>query len=458
MAAFGILIFFGYQLGFFHLNSDDYVLYTVRFSDVAGLLKKADVKIAGVKIGWVDDLRLIEGSQVSVQLKVKKECLIREDTAASIKQDGMLGGKFVDLSSGSVNTAIMNPGAQLKSSAPQAGVEDVLSDFRSLAHQVELLTSNVNSFLGQMSGQQSVMNDMQNVLKETTQIISLLHDILQTNKSTINDSAHNGAQLIADLQKHLPELAERLKQTTNCVATITSDAQQIVNQINNGQGSLGKLLNNDDLHQSIFHITQDIQETTSFFKNIDFVLDARIEGAQKGHGFFNGTKAFFDLRIHPCRDYFGLVGLVASNCGYLQRFDQLECRDESGLFTQHSTICVKRNKPLLNLQIARIFGDCLFAVRAGIFQSTPGIGLDVQVPLGIDPIRWVSTLELYDLMGTQRLSGHDPYLKWFNRIFLGEHVYALVGVDDIINKNGRHAIFGAGIRFADDELLRCFIN
>ncbi len=61
------------------------------------------------------------------------------------------------------------------------------------------------------------------------------------------------------------------------------------------------------------------------------------------------------------------------------------------------------------------------------------------------------------MIGTQRLYGHDPYLKRFNRIFIGGHVYALIG-GGIINKQGRHAIFGAGIRFADDELLRCFLN
>lgn len=458
MAAFGILIFFGYQLGVFHLNSDDYTLYTVRFSDVGGLLKKADVKIAGVKIGWVEDLRLIENSQVLVQLKIKNECLVYENSAASIKQDGMLGGKFVDLSCGSSNYALVKPGEQLRSALPQAGIDDVMSDFRSLAHQVELLTSNVNNFLGQMSGQHSVMSDTQNILKETTHMVSLLHDILKENKDNLNNSVENGTTLLSDLRRHLPELAERLKQSTLCMELLAHDAQQVVQKVNAGEGSIGKLLHDQGLHQDICHITHDIKESVSFFKNIDFVLDTRIEAVTHSHGFFNGTKAFFDLRIHPCRDYFGIIGLVASNCGYLQRLDQLKCNNNSGQFAQQSNIYVKRNKPLLNLQVARIFGECLFAVRAGIFQSTPGIGLDVQVPLGIEPIRWVSTIELYDLMGTQRLYGHDPYLKWFNRIFLGEHVYAEIGVDDIINKHGRHAIFGAGIRFADDEVLRCLLN
>jgi phospholipid/cholesterol/gamma-HCH transport system substrate-binding protein len=455
MAAFGILIFFSYQLGMFHLNSDDYVPYKVQFADVNGLLKKADVKMAGVKIGWVDDLHLVENSQVLVSIKIKKECCIYENAAVSIKQDGMLGGKFIDLYPGNSTYPLVSSGNFLKAALPQAGIDDVMRDFRSLSHQVELLTSNVNVFLTQVSGQGSVISDAQTVLKETAQLVSLLQEMVQHNKGSLYSSVECGNTLLSDLQKYLPELADRLKQTTETVESIAGDAHMVIKKVNNADGSIGKLLNDDTLHQNIYNITQDVENAVSFFKNIDFVLDARVEGATHHHGFFNGTKAFFDLRIHPCRDYFGIIGLVASQCGYLRKFDHLECCANE--LHQKTTMLIKRNKPLLNLQIARILGDCVCAVRAGVFQSTPGIGFDVQIPL-INPFRWVSTLELYDLMGTQRLYGHDPYLKWYNRLFFGEHVYAEIGIDDIINAQGRHAIFGAGIRFADDELLKCFLN
>ena len=58
------LIFFitYFRLSKIHLNN--YNIYTVNFKEISGLSKKADIKIAGVKIGWVEDITLINGGDI----------------------------------------------------------------------------------------------------------------------------------------------------------------------------------------------------------------------------------------------------------------------------------------------------------------------------------------------------------------------------------------------------------
>ena len=73
-----------------------------------GLSRKAAVKIAGVKVGWVEEITLITGATSRCKSEAKAEAIVMvsheyplyQNACALVRQDGLLGPKYIDLESG----------------------------------------------------------------------------------------------------------------------------------------------------------------------------------------------------------------------------------------------------------------------------------------------------------------------------------------------------------------------
>jgi phospholipid/cholesterol/gamma-HCH transport system substrate-binding protein len=74
----------------------DQVLVTTTFADAAGLTEGAVVSIAGVDVGAVDAMRLVDG-QASLTLAVDPEASVRKDAVARIRARSVLGEKYIEL-------------------------------------------------------------------------------------------------------------------------------------------------------------------------------------------------------------------------------------------------------------------------------------------------------------------------------------------------------------------------
>jgi phospholipid/cholesterol/gamma-HCH transport system substrate-binding protein len=83
-----------------NLGGGGYPLNAV-FDHVDGLSTGADVRIAGVKVGSVDSIRLDRKTyQADVGFTVQKDVSLTTDSSATVSTDGLLGGKYVALASG----------------------------------------------------------------------------------------------------------------------------------------------------------------------------------------------------------------------------------------------------------------------------------------------------------------------------------------------------------------------
>ena len=92
------LIFLLLKLG--ALSFGEWKEYKILFENVKGLPIKAEVRIAGVKVGYVDDISLsYEREKVFalVKIKVRKKFLVRRDFEAQIRAKSLLGEKYIEL-------------------------------------------------------------------------------------------------------------------------------------------------------------------------------------------------------------------------------------------------------------------------------------------------------------------------------------------------------------------------
>jgi phospholipid/cholesterol/gamma-HCH transport system substrate-binding protein len=105
------MIFFAFWLG----NSgfkDEYDLYLLRMKEsVSGLSKDSSVKLKGVDIGTVSDIRVNPKNieEIDIILKIKKGIPIKEDMRATISMFGLTGLSFVEIEGGSNESSTLQP-------------------------------------------------------------------------------------------------------------------------------------------------------------------------------------------------------------------------------------------------------------------------------------------------------------------------------------------------------------
>ena len=105
-----------------------YTLYA-RFEHIDGLGVGSDVRLAGVKVGSVDNERIDpETFQAVVSLSVRNDIKLPKDTGAIITSESLLGGKYISLQPGGDET-ILQPGQNITITQSSVSIEELLGKF-----------------------------------------------------------------------------------------------------------------------------------------------------------------------------------------------------------------------------------------------------------------------------------------------------------------------------------------
>lgn len=117
------------QLGKMQLMGGDHYPVTARFQSVAGLKPGAEVVIAGVPIGKVEEIRLDPDRLVAlVRMRVRNGIELTDDSIASVKTSGLIGDKYIRISPGG-SPIVLGPGDQLIETESALDLEDLISKY-----------------------------------------------------------------------------------------------------------------------------------------------------------------------------------------------------------------------------------------------------------------------------------------------------------------------------------------
>lgn len=241
-------------------------------------------------------------------------------------------------------------------------------------------------------------------------------------------------------------------------------------KVDEGKGLIGKLINDEEGYRDLRLAIGGVRNFLSKVENLNIVIDSHGEYmyGPAEHMKFQDAKGYVDVRIHPNDDYFYIFQVVGSQKGNLKRkITYRDWFDNTGrefsvdrLLEEKIAIpqligrvdTKKRYEDQLKfgLQVAKIYKDV--ALRAGLMESTFGLGIDFDIPFGTDKFRWITSLEAWDFRGRDRIDDDRPHLKWINRLFILRNIYFDFGADDFISKHNANAFCGAGVRFCDDDL------
>ncbi len=134
--AVGIFVFIGIA-GMFYmalklgevggLGASGYVV-TADFDDIGGIRKGADVMIAGVVMGRVDNVRLTKDDQAELALRIHDGVKLTSDVIASVRTKGIIGDRFIRLSQGGDDTYLKD-GDMIEETESAISLEGLVSKY-----------------------------------------------------------------------------------------------------------------------------------------------------------------------------------------------------------------------------------------------------------------------------------------------------------------------------------------
>lgn len=120
-----ISFIFFYKVSDSSKESDGYFL-NAYFQNIEGLLEGNDVKLSGIKIGYIDKLTLEKGTYFAIaKLKIKKGIDIPSDSRAIVSTSGLLGGKYIKINPGAADDNLKENG-KIKFTQSAINIEDLI--------------------------------------------------------------------------------------------------------------------------------------------------------------------------------------------------------------------------------------------------------------------------------------------------------------------------------------------
>lgn len=477
-------------IGAFRFSSTGYISYTVSFDDVSGLSKKAEVKIAGVKVGNIENIELLPNGKAQAKILINKKYDLYDNAYAIVRQEGLIGTKYLELIPGDPMLPKLPSGNALARPGREAvSVDELLFKFKNIATHVEQVTDSIKeAFTGQEKSEQlkSLIENLANASAKIDRISTSLDNVFTHNEDSIKKSIENINAATLTLKDDLPALKDNITTSTESLTKAADEAHQtfssitsISQKIDDGRGLLGKLINEDDMYRDIKTAVNSVKNYLAKVENMSVIVDAHSENMHRPVDQFKFTdsKGYFNLKLCTSSNSFYLAQIATSEKGFVERkhiyHTYMNSRQNTYEPIPYEEIPTDTNNPFdafnrrefapyivnqerkefaYGLQFGKIYNN--IAMRVGLFEGTFGVGADYFIPLPSEKLSWITTFEAFDFKGQQRLEflkDRRPHLKWLNKVFLFNNIYTTFGFDDFVSQNAS-MFFGFGIRFADNDI------
>jgi len=229
-------------------------------------LKKGDmVKMAGVEVGRVDSISLTnEKVRVTLNLK-KRDAEIKTDSKATIKFTGLMGQNFVSLDFGSPGSPRAVEGAIL-STVEQPDLSAIMVKLENVAGGIEGLTKsftpdNLAPLFGPITDfMKNNSTNLGAILANTKSITEQVQQGHGTVGKLLNDDTlyNTALSAVAGLQAGTAELKGVVLQAQ----TMLTNANTVIAGINAGEGTLGKLAKDETLYREATVMMANMREIT----------------------------------------------------------------------------------------------------------------------------------------------------------------------------------------------------
>ena len=225
-----------------------FTVYT-EFKKITGLQPGAVVRVSGAKAGSIK--QILPPSTPNEKFRVKLEItedlhqLVRTDSLATIETEGLVGGSYLGIGTGTDAAPPVAPSATIAGKEPFE-----IAD---------------------------LMQQMGDTIKNVNDMVDAMKDDVQRAVGAIADTVGSANTLITDVSADVKKMAAS-------GAAISSDAAEIAEGIRSGKGTIGKFVNDDELYNHANAIAKQAEDIAANAKQVVENAKKALEGFQAKDG------------------------------------------------------------------------------------------------------------------------------------------------------------------------------
>jgi len=290
---------------------------------------------------------------------------------------------------------------------------------------------------------------MGGVSEDLKDISGNVKKLVRNNQAEITQFLHSINRIAGKLERTIDGFDEKqlqrdlrnLSRSVGNVSATLKNLESISAKIDQGEGTLGKLINDpttaNELNRALITINQVVDKARRTLTLVDMSSE---------YGFNTQlTKTYVSITIQPREDT-GYIGQVVIDPRGTKK--RIITRENDGTTTK-TTDTETNNRTALkySLQLYKRIGPIAF--RLGLFESTGGLGAEYL----FNHDQWSVGTEFFD-WGRE---GNNAHLKIFAKFRFWNYLSFSVGGDDLLAKQQgtevRPSVFaGMGLRFTDEDL------
>jgi len=259
--------------------------YYAHYEKIDGLAVSNPVLVNGFKVGQVTQVRFADEGDGSLLVGFDIEesaLLLTKDATAKIISSDLFGTKAINLIAGTSSEAAQ-PGDTLLSDLEVGLADAVRIELIPLKNKTDQLIDGVDDILENLKavfeadatlGLPTAFESIQRTVESLEQTSLKLDAMVAENRSTLKSIFSNVDEITANLKNHNDDLANVMENfsdisdslaASNFAETIQransalTHVDEITRKINNGEGSLGQLVNSDSLHNGLMATNQELQ-------------------------------------------------------------------------------------------------------------------------------------------------------------------------------------------------------
>ncbi len=252
------------------------------FQNVNGLQKGNNVRYAGIDIGTVKDITMINDSTIKIDMTIEEKIIIhiKKNAIATIGSDGLVGNMIINIVPGKGSSELISNGDIIQSYS-KIGADDILSTLSVSSENAAILTSDLlkittamlegKGTVGLLLNDTTMARDLKQSVKNlkmasrgATHTINELNSIISSIKT--NDDTVLGMILNDTISgQKLKNIVTNLETTSNEIQSLLSHVDSVINDLNSSEGAYNYILKDTSLVNSLKATLKNINEGTDKF-------------------------------------------------------------------------------------------------------------------------------------------------------------------------------------------------